>query len=103
MHSAVSLGGYPVPSIGGAPQSALEMGIAIAFRTSSTGLYLFNIENREESKASAEFAQNPLLFLWLHRWLFGAPKLRNKVDASRRAEKCRNLRVKVEDGVSGCA
>ncbi len=27
----------------------------------------------------------------------------NKVDASRRAEKCRSLRVKVEVGVSGCA
>jgi hypothetical protein len=26
----------------------------------------------------------------------------NKVDASRRAEKCRSLRVKVEVGVSGC-
>ena len=29
--------------------------------------------------------------------------LPNKVDASRRAEKCRSLRVQVEDGVSGCA
>ncbi len=27
----------------------------------------------------------------------------DKVDASRRAEKCRSLRVQVEDGVSGCA
>ena len=27
----------------------------------------------------------------------------NKVDDSRRAEKCRSLRVQVEDGVSGCA
>ena len=27
----------------------------------------------------------------------------NKVDASRRAEKCRSLRVKVEVGVPGCA
>ena len=31
------------------------------------------------------------------------PPWRNKVDASRRAEKCRSLRVKVEVGVSGCA
>ena len=30
-------------------------------------------------------------------------KVLNKVDASRRAEKCRSLRVKVEVGVSGCA
>ncbi len=29
--------------------------------------------------------------------------IRNKVDASRRAEKCRSSRVKVEVGVSGCA
>jgi hypothetical protein len=29
--------------------------------------------------------------------------LENKVDASRRAEKCRSLRVKVEAGVLGCA
>ena len=27
----------------------------------------------------------------------------DKVDASRRAEKCLSLRVQVEDGVSGCA
>ena len=27
----------------------------------------------------------------------------NKVDASRRAEKCRSLRVQVDVGVSGCA
>ena len=30
-------------------------------------------------------------------------ELNNKVDASRRAEKCGSLRVKVEAGVSGCA
>jgi hypothetical protein len=32
-----------------------------------------------------------------------SPRPTNKVDASRRAEKCRSLRVKVEVGVSGCA
>ncbi len=35
----------------GAPQGALEMGIATVFSTSSTGLYLLKIENREESQA----------------------------------------------------
>ncbi len=59
-----------MPSIGGAPQSALEMGIANAFRTSSTGLYLFKFkfENRAESKASAEFAHDSI-------WLFGCTQL----------------------------